>query len=52
MRKAYDLVIDVRSVREYAEDHIPGAMNLPVVNNEEYVEVDAAALPAPADRRG
>lgn len=39
MRKAYDLVIDARSEREYAEDHMPGAMNLPVVNNEEYAEV-------------
>ncbi|NYS35883.1 tRNA 2-selenouridine(34) synthase MnmH, partial [Streptococcus danieliae] len=39
MRKAYDLVIDARSEREYAEDHIPGAMNLPVVNSEEYAEV-------------
>jgi tRNA 2-selenouridine synthase len=35
----YDLVIDARSQREYAEDHIPGAVNLPVVNNDEYAEV-------------
>jgi tRNA 2-selenouridine synthase len=35
----YDLVIDARSQREYAEDHIPGAINLPVVNNDEYAEV-------------
>lgn len=35
----YDLVIDARSQREYEEDHIPGAMNWPVVNNEEYAEV-------------
>jgi tRNA 2-selenouridine synthase len=35
----YDLVIDARSEREYAEDHIPGAINLPVVNNDEYAEV-------------
>ena len=35
----YDLVIDARSPREYAEDHIPGAINMPVVNNEEYAEV-------------
>lgn len=38
-RKNYDLVIDARSEREYAEDHIPGATNLPVVNTEEYAEV-------------
>jgi tRNA 2-selenouridine synthase len=31
----FDLVIDVRSPAEYALDHIPGAVNLPVLNNEE-----------------
>lgn len=36
---AYDLIIDARSQREYEEDHIPGAVNMPVVNNEEYAEV-------------
>lgn len=35
----YDLIIDARSEREFAEDHIPGAINLPVVNNDEYAEV-------------
>lgn len=35
----YDLIIDARSQREYEEDHIPGAVNMPVVNNEEYAEV-------------
>jgi tRNA 2-selenouridine synthase len=35
----YDLIIDARSPREYAEDHIPGAVNMPVVNNEEYAEI-------------
>jgi tRNA 2-selenouridine synthase len=35
----YALVIDARSEREYAEDHLPGAINLPVVGNEEYAEV-------------
>lgn len=35
----YDLIIDARCEREYAEDHIPGAINLPVVNNDEYAEV-------------
>lgn len=35
----YDLIIDARSPKEYVEDHIPGAINLPVVNNEEYAEV-------------
>lgn len=35
----YALVIDARSQREYAEDHLPRAINLPVVDNEEYAEV-------------
>lgn len=37
--KEYDLIIDARSPREFEEDHIPGAVNLPVVNNDEYAEV-------------
>lgn len=36
---SYGLIIDARSPREYEEDHIPGAINLPVVDNEEYAEV-------------
>lgn len=35
----YSLIIDARSPREFEEDHIPGAVNMPVVNNEEYAEV-------------
>ena len=35
----YDLIIDARSPREYEEDHIPGAVNFPVVDNEEYAVV-------------
>jgi len=35
----YDLIIDARSPKEYREDHIPAAINLPVVNDEEYAEV-------------
>lgn len=32
---AFDDVIDVRSPAEFAEDHIPGAINLPVLSNAE-----------------
>ncbi len=32
---AFDEVIDVRSPGEFAEDHIPGAINLPVLSNAE-----------------
>ena len=35
----YALVIDARSEREYTEDHLPCAVNLPVVDNQEYAEV-------------
>jgi tRNA 2-selenouridine synthase len=31
----FDAVIDVRSPSEFAEDHIPGAINCPVLNDEE-----------------
>ena len=35
----FDTVIDVRSPAEYAEDHLPGAINLPVLDNEERARV-------------
>lgn len=31
----FDMIIDVRSPGEFAEDHIPGAVNLPVLDNAE-----------------
>ena len=30
-----DTIIDVRSPAEYAEDHLPGAINLPVLSDVE-----------------
>ncbi|GAB3550245.1 tRNA 2-selenouridine(34) synthase MnmH [Noviherbaspirillum agri] len=36
---SYELIIDARSPHEYDEDRIPGAINLPVVNDQEYAEV-------------
>lgn len=35
----FDEVIDVRSPAEYAEDHIPGAISLPVLDNDERARV-------------
>lgn len=35
----HDAVIDVRSPAEFAEDHVPGAINLPVLDNEERARV-------------
>lgn len=37
--RAFDTVIDVRSPSEFAEDHIPGAVNLPVLDDAERAEV-------------
>ncbi|MCP4819037.1 MAG: tRNA 2-selenouridine(34) synthase MnmH [Shimia sp.] len=36
---AFDEIIDVRSPAEYAEDHIPGAISLPAMSNEERARV-------------
>lgn len=35
----FDMIIDVRSPSEFANDHIPGAINLPVLSDEERVVV-------------
>ena len=35
----YDLLIDARSPAEFAEDHLPGAVNLPVLSDAERAEV-------------
>lgn len=35
----FDEIIDVRSPAEYAEDHIPGAISLPAMSNEERARV-------------
>lgn len=36
---AFDEIIDARSPGEYAEDHVPGAVNLPVLDDEERARV-------------
>ncbi len=35
----FDAVIDVRSPAEYEEDHVPGAISAPVLDNEERAQV-------------
>ena len=35
----FDTVIDVRSPSEFADDHLPGAINLPVLSDEQRAEV-------------
>ena len=36
---AFDTLIDVRTPAEFAEDHLPGSINCPVLSNEQRVEV-------------
>jgi tRNA 2-selenouridine synthase len=38
-RLDFDDIIDVRAPAEYAEDHLPGAISLPVLNDTERAEV-------------
>ncbi len=35
----FDEIIDVRSPAEFADDHIPGAINAPVLDNEQRAEI-------------
>ncbi len=37
--REFDEIIDVRTPAEYAEDHVPGAINCPVLENEERASV-------------
>lgn len=39
LEHGFDTLIDVRSPAEFAEDHIPGAVNMPALSNEERAEV-------------
>ncbi|MCA0044532.1 tRNA 2-selenouridine(34) synthase MnmH [Celeribacter litoreus] len=36
---SFDTIIDVRAPAEFAEDHVPGAINLPVLDDEERARV-------------
>jgi rhodanese-related sulfurtransferase len=44
-------IIDVRSQKEYEEDHIPGAINLPCLTNEERHEVGLLYDSSPFEAR-
>ena len=35
----FDTIIDVRSPAEFADDHIPGAINLPVLDDQQRAEI-------------
>jgi tRNA 2-selenouridine synthase len=48
-------IVDVRTPLEFAEDHLPGAINVPILNNAERVEVGTIYKqvgPQPARQRG
>ena len=51
----FDMIIDARSPLEFAEDHLPGAVNLPVLDDAERAEVGtlyAQVSPFEARRKG
>ena len=37
--RAFDTIIDTRSPAEFADDHVPGAISCPVLDNEERARV-------------
>ncbi|MBU2992443.1 tRNA 2-selenouridine(34) synthase MnmH [Octadecabacter sp. 1_MG-2023] len=39
LNHGFDTVIDVRSPAEFAEDHVPGAINLPALSNDQRAEI-------------
>jgi tRNA 2-selenouridine synthase len=45
----FDEIVDVRTPLEYAEDHVPGAINAPVMSNEERVIVGTLYKTSPFD---
>lgn len=45
----FDEIIDVRSPLEFADDHIPGAMNAPVFSNDERARVGTLYRQSPFD---
>jgi len=52
---AFDDILDVRSPAEYADDHLPGAINVPVLDNEERAHIGtlfSQVSPFEAKRQG
>jgi tRNA 2-selenouridine synthase len=53
--QAFSAIIDARSESEYAEDHLPGALNWPTLDDAERAEIgtiDKQASPFEARKRG
>ncbi len=38
-KASFDSIIDVRSPAEFADDHMPGAINLPVLDDDERAQI-------------
>lgn len=52
---AFDTIIDARTQAEFAEDHLPGAVNWPTLNNEERIQIGTLykqVSPFEAKKRG
>ncbi len=49
--REFDGIIDVRSPAEYAEDHIPGAINCPVLDDAERVRVGTLYKQSPFEAK-
>jgi tRNA 2-selenouridine synthase len=47
----FDAVIDVRSPAEFAEDHVPGAINCPVLDNDERARVGTLYKQSPFEAK-
>ncbi len=47
----FDAIIDVRSPSEFAEDHLPGALNWPVLDDEERRVVGTLYKSSPFEAR-
>ncbi len=47
----FDAIVDVRSPAEFEEDHIPGAINWPVLSNEERHDVGLRYASSPFEAR-
>src|SRR3546814_14753325 len=45
----FDDIIDVRTPLEFAQDRIPGAINAPVLSNEQRVEIGTLYKASPFD---
>ena len=48
----FDMIVDVRSPLEFSSDHLPNAINLPVLNDEQRDDVGRIYFNVPSSARG